>query len=226
MEPKGFSVGEMVKFGWRTTWANKWFLLGIILTMFVLMGIPYAGAMYLLTHHNHMTTGQWFGFSGLMVLTFIIAIWMSLGAQKISLRFAEGVKPKFKDLFIGFSYVWKFFLGHLLYLLVTFVGLLLFVIPGVIWAMRYSMFSYHIIEHGVGPIDAFKMSARTTYGGKWDIFAYQFVASIVNYLGILCLIVGMFVTIPMIMIGMAYAYRKLLSKTEVAVPSVTTITNP
>jgi uncharacterized membrane protein len=225
MEPKGFSVGEMLKFGWRTTMAHKWFLFGVMLTMVVLMAIPYGAALYFISS-DQPTTQQWLIFGVLMVIFFIVVIWLSLGALKIALRYAEGLKPRYRDLFIGLSYVWKFFLGHLLYLLVTTVGLLLFVIPGVIWGLRYSMFAYHIVEQGVGPVEAFKMSAKTTYGGKWDILALQIVNAIVNYLGAICLLVGMFVTVPATMIAMAYAYKKLSSRVvEVVTPPVTVITD-
>ncbi|MEA3324328.1 MAG: hypothetical protein U9Q37_04220 [Euryarchaeota archaeon] len=70
-----------------------------------------------------------------------------------------------------------------------------------------------IVDKGLGPIDALEKSSEITIGVKWDLFIFGILLGILNLMGFACLVVGLFVTIPVTMVAMAFVYRKLLPET-------------
>ena len=64
-------------------------------------------------------------------------------------------------------------------------------------------------------VSALKRSSAITRGVKWDLFIFGIMFFGLNILGVLCLLVGLFVSIPVSALAVAFVYRKLLSQTEV-----------
>ena len=59
--------------------------------------------------------------------------------------------------------------GSLIYIFFTFLGLLAFVVPGIIIAVRLSFYCYFIVLDDLTPLDALKKSAQVTKGYTWQI---------------------------------------------------------
>jgi uncharacterized membrane protein len=137
-----------------------------------------------------------------------------MGLIRIAIRFCDNEKGGFADLFSCFPLVFKYLFSSILYVLVVFGGMILLIIPGIIWAIKFQFFSYFIVDRGLGPIEALKRSAVITKGVKWDLFVFRLLLMGINLLGVLCLLIGLFATIPMTMVAVAFVYRKLLAQLE------------
>ena len=59
-----------------------------------------------------------------------------------------------------------------------------------------------------------RRSSRITQDVKWRLFGFGVVVAIINMIGALCLLVGLFVTIPVTLLAYSSVYRKLLEQTE------------
>lgn len=90
----------------------------------------------------------------------------------------------------------------------------LFIIYGIIWAVKFGLFPYLLVDHGLGPIQALEGSARITEGSKKNILIFWLCLAGINILGFMALCVGLFVTIPVSMVASAYVYRKLSGDSE------------
>lgn len=55
----------------------------------------------------------------------------------------------------------------------------------------------------------FKKSSLITRGVKWDLFLFDLLLTLINFLGTLCLLIGLFATIPTSMMTTVFVYRKL-----------------
>jgi uncharacterized membrane protein len=95
------------------------------------------------------------------------------------------------------------------------IGFLLLVVPGIILALIFCFYSYAIVDRGLGPIDALKHSAAVTKGARMALLGFWIVAFLLNLVGLLALVIGLFVTGPITMVAAAYVYRKLDSQTTV-----------
>ena len=199
---EGFSIGESIRFGWNTMKSN----LGFFVFLLVVVGLIYTIPAIL---------GE-LGREDLPVLSAILGlvavvmqIIVGMGLIRIALRFCDNEHGSLSDLFSCTTLFGKYLLGSVLYGLIVLGGIILLIVPGVIWAIKYGFFSYLIIDQDLGPIEALKRSGEITDGAKWDLFLLGLLLMAINMLGALALLIGIFATIPTAMVATAFAYRKL-----------------
>ena len=204
---KDFSIDEALKFGWNTMKANFWFFLGILVVAWVVVNVPFLIGNFLR------------GESVLFYLLFTIAGWtlqliVSIGMMRISLKFCSEERPEFNDLFRFKGYFWRYLGGSLLLGITVTAGLILFVIPGVIWAIMFQFYAYLIIDRNLGIMDAFRSSGEITKSVRWKLLGFGLLLALINYLGVVVLLVGLLATIPTTMLAYAWVYRRLLDQTR------------
>ena len=205
MSKKRFVIGEAVAFGWETAKSNIGFFIGVLVVALLIQMIPRGIGDYVAAY-----------FPLISVIFYIIAavleMVVGMGIIKISLKFCDGTKGKLDDLLSSFNLVIKYFLASILYLLIVTGGLILLVIPGIIWCIKYSLFPYFIVDEGVGALEAIKASGRATKGAKWQLFLFGLLIGLINIAGVLALFVGILITFPLSLVAYAYVYRKLTGK--------------
>ena len=96
-------------------------------------------------------------------------------------------------------------------------GILLLVVPGIIFAVALGMYPYFILDKKMGPMESLKASRVLTKGARWQLFVFGCVSLLLNLGGLLCLIVGLLWTIPATMIAMAYVYDQLSKPSELTI---------
>lgn len=128
----------------------------------------------------------------------------------------------------GFHRLWGFVWTGFLTALVVGAGLLLFVIPGIIWGLRYFFAAFIYLSEGVSGVAALKRSRELTRGVSWTLLARVYVVMIVALLmGLLQLlpIVGPFViapflTTPLLALLSWYLFREF-QKAKQSQPNLT-----
>ena len=209
MTTKNFSKGEAVRFGWNIMKSNLGFFIGLLIVAALLYIVPsiiaerVAKENVLLGAIFHIGDG-------------VLSIIISIGLIKIALRFCDNEKGTFADLFTQYRLFFKYLFGSTLYVLIVIGGMILLIIPGFIWAIKFWFYDYFIVDKGVGPIEALKRSSAITKGIKWNSFVFFLLLGGINLVGALCLLIGLFATIPTTLVAAAFVYRKLLAQTEIA----------
>ena len=222
MKKQNFSISEALQFGWNTIKSNLGFfivlfliaigaiiiipslILGSITILLEICGIP--------THESSVIRPILMIIDVLAIL-FIYQI-LFMGFLRITIIFCDNEKSEFRDLFSCFPLFFKYLFGLILYILIVSVGLILLIIPGIIWLLKFQFFNYFIIDKKLGPIKALKGSAKITKGSILKLFLFSLLLLCINILGFLCFFIGQFATIPMTMVAIAFVYRKLLSLIE------------
>lgn len=210
---KDFSIDEALKFGWNTMKANFWFFVGILVVAWVVVNIPFLLGNFL------RNESLWF-YMLFTVIGWVLQLIVGIGLIRISLKFCSGETPEFNDLFRFKGYFWRYLGGSLLLAIAVTAGFMLFVVPGVIWAIMFQFYALLIIDKNKSITDAFKHSAEVTKSIRWKLLGFGLLLALINYLGILVFLVGLLATIPTTMLAYTWVYRKLLEQT----PS-TTATN-
>ncbi len=203
MMTRGFSVGEAIKFGWNTLKSHIGFFVGVVVIAFVMTAIPSGIASGLEESSPFLSRVIYF-------ISYIVGLGVNLGLIKVSLAFASNEKATYSDLFSQFPKTLNYFIAHILYSIIVTVGLILVIVPGIIWGVKYALYPYFIVEKDVGPLEALKLSGTTTQGFKWDLFALYFLSALIVLLGAFVIFIGLFVAIPTVMVAQAYAYKKLV----------------
>jgi len=179
MATQKFSMNGALKFGWRTMKRHFWFFIAMFIITILLEIIPnalagiFAEKVPILSLVIYLAAG-------------IIGMIVGMGVFKIALKFCDDEPVKIADLFSCAPLLIKYLLGAILYGLIVFAGLILLIIPGIIWGVKFQFFSYCIIDKKLGPIEALKASSRMTTGVKWDLFVFGLVLMLINFAGSLC----------------------------------------
>jgi len=234
MGRKSFSFSEVLGFGWRVMKDNFWFFAGIILVLF-LIALP--GQILSSIAKRLPETIPPFLVFALLPVTLIVEIVVGIGLIRIALAFCDGNRPKFRTLFDARGCFWRYVGVSLLYSLIimgtsvagVFVprflsvtayiphsGLLVLIaviIMTVILSIKFSLCFYFVIDKKLGPVTSLRASSRATSGAGLSLFVFGILCGLINFAGILCLFIGLFATLPVVMAAMALVYRQLSAQT-------------
>ena len=150
-----------------------------------------------------------FGFV-LWLLQMIVNSVIGIGLINITLKFIDKKKPVYKDLFY-YKPIVNYFGATIVQSLIVLGGFILLIIPGIVFAIRLQFATYLVVDKNMAPIDAIKKSWEMTRGSVWNLFFFGILLCLVNLLGALCLLIGLFITVPLTMLATTYVYRKLLN---------------
>lgn len=212
MANKYFNFSDVLSYGWRVMKANLAFFVGLGVVFMTISYLPTIARIVV----GNLNLPKPFSITVqgcLIILGWVINIILGIGLLKIALTFCDERKPAFGTLFDAWGCFWRYIGAAILYGLIVLAGFILLIVPGIIWAVKFGLSFYFVVDKGLGPVEALKASARTTMGVKWDLFGFGIVCALINLLGLLCLLVGMFATYPTIMVASALVYRQLLAQT-------------
>ncbi|NIA07526.1 MAG: hypothetical protein GWP14_07820 [Actinobacteria bacterium] len=212
MTSKRFVIGDVLGFGWQVMKANLWFFVGVGIVGGMLNILPNI-ITQIVAHIRSPKPELFLVILPVFIIATLISIVISIGFVKIALSFCDTRKPTFGTLFDFHGCFWRYVGVLVLYILILYAGFLLFIIPGIIWAVKYSLCTYFVVDKGLGPVQALKASSRTTMGVKWQLLGFGILCALINYLGLLCLVVGIFATYPTVLVARALVYRHLLAQT-------------
>ena len=239
MAGKYFNFSEVLSYGWNVMKANFWFFVGLGFVWLIITISPDIAELTLipllfLHPASYIILGVL-----LHVLDLVIVIVLSIGLIKIALSFCDERKPAIGTLFDVWDCFWRFvgtailfgpimLLGiivpcalaprllratHFPYLLPLIILFVIVIVFAVRFVIQFGLCYYFVIDKGLGPVQAFKASSRTTMGVKWQLLGFGILCGLINLLGLLCLVVGVFAAYPTVLVAGALVYRQLLAQT-------------
>jgi uncharacterized membrane protein len=196
--PRVFTSAEALRFGWNITKGNLKPLLAIGFLAAFLALLQRA----LQAHPDGLR----------MLMSFVVQlaqVAVALIWIRAALRLHDGKPLATHDLLDGLDGYFTFLLTAVLYGLIVAGGMILLIVPGVIWAIKYGFATFVTVDQHLDPLAAVRESGRITEGQKGHLFAFGLALIGVNLLGALALGVGLLVTIPTTYLAAAYVYRRL-----------------
>lgn len=196
-----FSAGSCIRFGWETFKKRPAFLIGAVLIVFVLSS--------LVSSLNGFAANDSLSHVLLTVVILLISFLIDIGCRNFSLKAHDNVQT------VSLSDLWhpELYLSYVIAVLLTgicvIIGLILVIIPGIIIGLMLAFVKLIVVDQKLGPIDAMRESARLTKGYRWELFALILLLLLLNILGVVCLLIGLLVTVPITMLSMVHAYRTL-----------------
>jgi hypothetical protein len=151
----------------------------------------------------------WWSAAHLIFLLFFAGI--QVGFIRACLDLYDGKTPSFIDTFRSLNRGLKFLSGQVLYVLITVVGLVLFILPGIYFAVRYVFLVFCQVENEEALSQNFQQSAIRSNGNMAYLFGVSLSLLFLNILGACFLGVGLFVTIPFSSLMMTAIHRQLLN---------------
>lgn len=116
----------------------------------------------------------------------------------------------FADLFKGFNFFVPTLVASLLISLFTFMGTLACIIPGLVVASMYKFTYLFILDKRMDFWPAMQASHSIVKHDYVGFTLFLVVLGLINLLGVLCCIVGVFVTIPLSIAAITAAYKDIV----------------
>ena len=197
----GLPLAEATQFGWRTVRDQPVFLVG---TCIVSIGVP-----SLIEWGGDVALKDGAPQFAIEVISWAASATLTLGLAKIYLRFRDGERPIFENLFDGIALFPKYLAANIISCVAIMMGLLLLVVPGIIFLIRLWFLGFVVVDGRHGPLDAIQQSWDISRGHTFDLFLLFLLLCGLNLLGLICLGVGLFVTVPISGLALAHTYRTL-----------------
>lgn len=148
-----------------------------VLLVIVWLLLAKFGSMFVPTFQASLTASQIIAVSASFAFLFLLGAWtdqilinlMYGGYKNQSFVWREAASRAFKRLP---SYA----LMTILWSVVTFIGFLLFIVPGLIFMTWYFFASPLFVVEGMGPWQSLKQSHELTHGIGWKIFSRYFLS--------------------------------------------------
>ena len=195
--------------GWDIMWKN-FIALFVVFIIYSLLSGP-AGAFQWKTEN--------FGWFMLPIILFGIgfAVFVSgpigYSADWVFLKAVRGEKFEVKDLFSVFQRnYWNAVLGNILVAIIVGMGIVMLIIPGIVFACRLAFVPYLIVDREMEVSEALSKSWEMTKGYGWDIFFMGLLAIPIGILGLLALIFGVIVSAIWAKTSFAVMYQAVVEK--------------
>ncbi len=199
-----FSKKEAIDFGFEVAKSNLIYFISVLVIAIVVVG--FFGSLQFLAGRNAMLIFL------VVILRTIISLVISMGFIKISLLFVDKKKTEISDLFYIKPIV-NYFLVSIIRGFIVLVGFIFLIIPGIILSIKFGFAEYLVVDKNMSVVDSLNNSWEITKGVKWNLFLFGILLFLINMVGFIALLVGLFITVPLTMVANAYVYRKLYSQT-------------
>lgn len=144
------------------------------------------------------------------VISLLIAGPLTLGMTMFWLSISRSTGARLEQLFDGFRRFGKALAAYLLVLIYTILWSLLFIIPGIVAALRYSQTFYILADDDtISAPAAIEKSKKMMYGYKWQYFCLQLRFIGWALLSILTLGIGFLWLVPYMQVTAAKFYDAL-----------------
>ncbi len=202
------SVGDAVSYGWQRFKANAGTWIGVVLIAAVIQGVlnlllgPESGYRMDAARESVWSFGVIFG----SIITTVVGYLINAALVRGALHEVDGRRPSLGS-FFQFTNVLNIILVSILVGLMAAIGILLFLIPGLIviflswWALHFVIDRHESAITGIGS------SFRAISSQVGPVFLLALALIGINILGAIPLGLGLLITIPVTMIASTYAYR-------------------
>ena len=185
-------IGDTIGQSWELLKGNFWPLVGVTALVTVAQGvlnaIPFLGILASL-----LLTGVFYG-----------------GLYYYYLRHIRGQPAELSDAFAGFSLAFvPLMLGGLVVGLLTCVGLVCLIIPGIYLAVAWCFTIPLIIDQKLEFWTAMEVSRRVVTAQWWRVFGLLILGALLSLVGVLACGIGVFATLPIGIGAITIAYDTL-----------------
>jgi hypothetical protein len=141
---------------------------------------------------------------------------LAAGYYYVAFQVARGRDAVFNDFFLGFNKFLPLFLTSLVSAILTAIGFILLVLPGIYLAVSYLFAQLLVIDKSADFWQAMETSRKLITKKWFSFFALMLALFFLNFGGFLLLGIGLLVTIPLSVCIVTAAYEDIVGLNSVA----------
>jgi hypothetical protein len=199
----GVGVGDIVGYGWKKFQEYLGSIIVAVIAYVVVVGVFLVIGNIIQTQINSI-----FGSIIFSLINLVVTSAISIILIRAVLMIVDGKQMDTAALF-STDNLGQYIVGALLVALGTWIGLILCVIPGIIFAFLAYYWNFFIVDKGLEPVDAIKASIDMVKENVGTVLIWAIVAFLITAIGFALCCVGAIVAVPVVFIGNAYLYRRL-----------------
>jgi hypothetical protein len=139
------------------------------------------------------------------------------GTNWVFLKAVRGERIEIRDMFRVFQKnYWNVVIANIVVGVIVGLGIVMLIVPGIIFACRLAFVPYLVVDKEMDVMDALRVSWDMTRGYGWQIFIIGFLAIFIVIGGLICLFVGVIISIMWISAAFAVMYHAVESKDGIA----------
>jgi uncharacterized membrane protein len=197
---RDFSIraGDCISRAWTTLTGNFWPIVGVSALLGLMIGVCAA---------------TW-------VAGLILVGPLAGGLNWYMLKHIRGQRPRLEDAFAGFTLAFvQLMLASIVLSILTGLGLLCCILPGIYLSVAWMLTLPLVIDKRLGFWEAMELSRRVITHRWWSMLWLAILTFLINGLGVLCCLVGVFITAPWGMLAIMYAYEDIFGAPAPGAPS-------
>ena len=210
------TVGESFNYGWTKFTQNfGGIILGVILywVILVVIGVIFFGVLGGFSAASNDNSSTFAALSGFTLLLFVgvmivFVTLMQAGIIRAALEISYGRQIDVKT-FFNFTDLGRVFVAALLVGLITGVGYVLCIIPGIVFAFFAQFTLFYVIDKGMTAGQAIGASVRLVNKNLGTVIALYIGVLVANWIGGLLCGIGVLVSIPVGLLATTFMYRRL-----------------
>lgn len=204
-----FEIGDVMREAWGMTSGMKGAFWGGALLLYLgYMAIAVVGAMLF---KSSQALSMVFN-----IILGAIAPVLFLGIVSMGLRRAAGMRVSFETAFGSFGRAVPAFIAGLLTTLLTYLGLILLIIPGIYLAIGYCMTMPLIVDRNLSPWQALETSRKAVTKRWFQFFGLLFVVGLLVLVSALPLGIGLIWSLPWAINVVGVVYRRVFGVVQPA----------
>lgn len=197
------------RIGWKVLWVYFVELLVVSLVYMILSG-PFSFFQWKTDHF------EWFMvplvFFGIAYGIFVAGP-ISYSVKWVFLKAVRGERIEVKDMFAVFQKnYWNAVVANIVVGVIVGLGLVMLIVPGIIFACRLAFVPYLVIDQDMDIMDALRTSWDMTRGYGWQIFFMGFLAFFIVIAGLIVFFVGVIIAVMWISAAFAAIYYAVVLK--------------
>jgi len=139
-----------------------------------------------------------------------------MGLQMMCVRRALGAPVSFATAFSYFPKAGTAMVASLLVMLLSYLGIVLLIIPGIYLAVAYTLTTTLICDRELGAWDAMETSRAAITHKWWRVFGLMIVVGLLTAVSMIGLLIPLIWTIPWLFMSTAVLYRRVFYAAQIA----------
>lgn len=198
------NVGQSYRYGWQQM--KKYFLpLLLVMLILIVAEIPTGLAELQMNDDLELEPVTSSHIVAFLYWLLVLPVFQ-FGGHYVNLKAARNQSFEVQEMFSGFGKYLKVVLANLLIMALVGLGLVVFIIPGIIVLCRLAFVPYLVMDQDLGPIAAVEKSWKITKGHAWNIFGMVILAIPIMIGGLLLVFVGVIFAVMWIFCSFAGFY--------------------
>ena len=148
------------------------------------------------------------------ILSYPVLMPLIAGIAMLSINYSRGEQIEFKSIFNYYHLTGKLALAAILIYIMTIIGFILLVLPGIYLSIAYIFTLPLIVDKGLDVWEAMELSRKMVTKHWFKVFGLMFVLTLIMVLGTLAFGIGLIWAVPLLFVTLYGLLYPLMFDTE------------